>query len=195
MKSLLKNSIIISIILFSLSSCYLIRTAWWQSADMQDYKKFTYKKIQKPQQSFSFIQGRYINTSTINISKEVSGFKNFDDLLIKTNTLSFLIIKNDSILLEKYFPFKDETILYPSFSVSKSFISALVGIAIDEGYIKNTDQPITDFLPELIDKRFQKITLEHLLNMKTGIKFNENYASPFSDVVKFILWNQPEKIH
>jgi CubicO group peptidase (beta-lactamase class C family) len=173
------------IILFFLQSCYLIHTLRWQNADMQDYKKFPSKMILKPLQSFSFIAGKEINASSIKISPKVSGNNDFDDLLKKTNTLSFLIIRNDSLLYEKYFPAKDENILYPSFSVSKSFVSALVGIAIDEGYIKNENQPITDYLTDLKGEGFKKITIKHLLNMKTGLGFSENYSSPFADVVRY----------
>jgi CubicO group peptidase (beta-lactamase class C family) len=74
----------------------------------------------------------------------------------------------------------------PSFSAAKSFVSALVGIAINDGSIKNVNQPITDFIPELKtnDLRFSKITIEHLLNMRSGILFKESYFNPFGNVAK-----------
>ncbi|MGI8893631.1 MAG: serine hydrolase domain-containing protein, partial [Bacteroidia bacterium] len=69
----------------------------------------------------------------------------------------------------------------PSFSMSKSYISALIGIAHDEGLIKSTDQKVTEYLPELKSNGFDNVTIEHLLQMTSGMEFNENYRSPFSD--------------
>jgi CubicO group peptidase (beta-lactamase class C family) len=100
--------------------------------------------------------------------------------------VAFLIIRNDSILYEKYFNGRNEESFVPSFSAAKSFVSALVGIAIGEGKIKNVDQSITDYLPELLkaDERFSKITIKDLLNMRSGILFTESYLNPFGNVAK-----------
>jgi CubicO group peptidase (beta-lactamase class C family) len=177
--------IIFITISFSFSSCYIWHVIKWRSADMNDYKKFSSVKITKPNESFKFHEARQIEINKIRLPEELKSFKDLNDLISKTQTLSFLIIRNDSIVYEKYYYDTDENTVFPSFSVAKSFVSALIGIAIDEGYIKSVDQPITDFLPELKDKNFHRITIEHLLNMKTGLKFSENYSSPFSDVVKY----------
>jgi CubicO group peptidase (beta-lactamase class C family) len=61
----------------------------------------------------------------------------------------------------------------------------MVGIAIEEGYIKSISQPVTDYLPELKDKSFQKITIKDLLEMRSGIRFVENYSNPFGGMAKF----------
>jgi len=60
-----------------------------------------------------------------------------------------------------------------------------MGIAIDEGYISGTDEIITNYLPELADPGFEKITIEDLLNMRSGIKFNEGYVNPFAEMPKY----------
>ena len=72
---------------------------------------------------------------------------------------------------------------YTSFSMAKSFASALVGIAIDEGRIKSVDEPITNYIPELLkkDKRFESITIRHLLTMSSGIKYEEGGDLPWSE--------------
>ena len=69
-----------------------------------------------------------------------------------------------------------------SFSVAKSFISTLIGIAIDEGAIGNIDDPVTDYVPELAvrDTRFSQITLRHLLTMSSGLRWTER-GLPWSD--------------
>jgi CubicO group peptidase (beta-lactamase class C family) len=67
--------------------------------------------------------------------------------------------------------------------MAKSFASALMGIAIDEGHIKSVDEPITNYLPELLekDKRFRSITIRHLLTMTSGIKYEEGGDLPWSE--------------
>jgi CubicO group peptidase (beta-lactamase class C family) len=73
----------------------------------------------------------------------------------------------------------------PSFSIAKSFVSAMIGIAVSEGAIHDIHQPVTDYLPEIKDPGFQKVTLEDLLTMRSGIKFNEGYSNPFGEAAKF----------
>jgi CubicO group peptidase (beta-lactamase class C family) len=106
--------------------------------------------------------------------------------LNNTQTAAFIVIKNDSVEYEKYFTPFTVTTLLPSFSVAKSFVSTLVGIALEEGKIKSLQQPITDYIPELLknDKRFANITLQNLLDMRSGIKWNENDYGLKDDAIK-----------
>jgi CubicO group peptidase (beta-lactamase class C family) len=93
------------------------------------------------------------------------------------------VIHNDKLLYERYFNGYNERSVNTSFSMAKSFASALVGIAIDEGHIKSVDEPITDYIPELLekDKRFKSITIQHLLTMTSGIKYEEGGDLPWSE--------------
>ena len=141
------------------------------------------------QNNFFDFQYSLKNIELIIPEKFISNEENieFDSFLETHETVAFLVIKDDTILYEKYFSPYNENSLLISFSIAKSFISALIGIAIDEGFIKNVHQPITDFLPKLKEKneRFSNITIEHLLNMRSGIKFNEEYNTPFALMAKF----------
>jgi CubicO group peptidase (beta-lactamase class C family) len=67
--------------------------------------------------------------------------------------------------------------------MAKSFASALVGIAIEEGHINSVEEPITNYIPELIenDARFESITIRHLLTMSSGIKYEEGGDLPWSE--------------
>jgi CubicO group peptidase (beta-lactamase class C family) len=69
--------------------------------------------------------------------------------------------------------------------MAKSVTSILIGCAIDEGLIKSVDEPITNFIPELTKNGFDKVTIKHLLQMTSGIKFNESYINPFGDAASF----------
>lgn len=108
----------------------------------------------------------------------------------ETRTTAFLVVRNDSILYERYFEEADQNAQLPSFSVAKSFTSALVGIALQEGYIKNVNDPVTDYIEEVraLDSRWQQLTIEHLLNMRSGIDFNEDsYVNPYSSIADLYM--------
>ena len=98
----------------------------------------------------------------------------------KTKTVAFLIIKNDSLLYEKYYDGYDRNTKSNSFSMSKSIVSALMGIAIQEGLIKSLDQRVVDFLPELRGSYANLLTVGDLSSMASGLKWDESYYSPFS---------------
>ena len=109
---------------------------------------------------------------------------------------SVLVIRNGTIVAEKYFsPYTEETrhVLY---SCTKSFISALVGMAIEDGYIDSVDQPVLDFFPERtfanLDERKESMTLEDLLTMRAGLEWDEGMPAyqdmmGSEDWVKFVL--------
>lgn len=102
------------------------------------------------------------------------------------NTAGFVVIQNDSLVFEDYFGGWTADSVSNSFSVAKSYISVLVGIAIQEGRIKSVEQPVGELLPEFdaIDPCHGKITLYHLLTMSTGLDWSESGADPFSDNAK-----------
>jgi len=91
------------------------------------------------------------------------------------------VVKDDGLLYEHYFNGYDHGSTQTSFSVAKSFASALVGIAVDDGTIA-LDDPITDYLPKLKerDARFDKITIRHLISMSSGLRYEEQ-GTPWSD--------------
>jgi CubicO group peptidase (beta-lactamase class C family) len=93
-----------------------------------------------------------------------------EEYLDASGTSAFLVIHDDELLYEKYFDGYDKNSIQTSFSMAKSFALALVGIAIDEGQIKSIDEPITNYIPELLekDKRFGSITIRNLLTMSSG---------------------------
>ena len=109
----------------------------------------------------------------------------FDELLASTQTTAFLIIKDDRLIYENYFNGYERDSINTSFSVAKSFVSALVGISIDEGLIDSVDDPITKYIPELQNKdsRYSAITIKNLLSMSSGLRYVEE-ETPFSDDTK-----------
>jgi len=178
--------IFLILILFSFLPKHIGRYFYWNLADLDDYKKFPSLSIEKGSRSFTFFNlNNNISFRIPDKYNPTNKYKTFDRFLEKKKTVAFLIIRNDSLIFENYFAGYDEASIIPSFSTSKSFVSALVGIAIDEGYIESTKQSITFYLKELERPEFDKITIEDLLNMRSGIKFNEEYYSPFADMAKY----------
>lgn len=101
-------------------------------------------------------------------------------LLEEGQTTSFLVVKGDQILFEKYFENHNDSLRSNSFSMAKSIISLLVGCAIDDGHIMSIDQKVAAFLPEFDDEKLRDISLRHLLNMSAGLYWDES-SSAFSD--------------
>lgn len=96
------------------------------------------------------------------------------------NSIAFLVLKNDSILYEEYWDEGAKGSVTNSFSMAKTFVSVLTGIAIGDGKIKHVDQPVGDFIPEYKNGENAKLTIKHLLTMSSGIDFDEDYVSPFA---------------
>jgi CubicO group peptidase (beta-lactamase class C family) len=101
-----------------------------------------------------------------------------DVLLQSTDTIAFLILKNDRLILERYFQEHSPSTRSQSFSMAKSVTSILIGMAIADGYLQSVDQLIIDFVPELADKGFADVTIHHLLTMTSGSSYVEN-DNPF----------------
>jgi CubicO group peptidase (beta-lactamase class C family) len=95
--------------------------------------------------------------------------------LEETQTQAFIVLQNDRVIFERYPGEWERDSIVTSFSVAKSITSLLIGIAIDEGLIHSVDDPITDYLPELRerDPEFTQITIRHLLNMASGLEYQE----------------------
>ncbi len=161
------------------SDCHLVRGFKYRKFDPKDATKFAALPVNKAENAV-------FHYKTRGKSLDEPWVKYLDTALVNSKTYAFLVIRNDSLLYEKYLGDWKEDQLFPSYSVAKSFTSALVGIAWQEGKIKSLDDPITNYLPELLksDPRFGQVTIQHILDMRSGIKFNENYPNLFADVWK-----------
>lgn len=167
------------ILLCSLSSCYVFRAYKVRKFRLDDHERLPSVVIHKPGASSLFTDAASL--------PQYNDLKLFlDTSLRNSRTAAFLVIRNDSIIYEHYFNgFKRESLL-PSFSVAKSFVSTMVGIAADEGKIKSMHEPITNYLPELLqrDQAFANITIQHLMDMRSGIRFREGYYNLKDDAIK-----------
>lgn len=176
---------------FLIQACKLSRFVVYNFANITDYKIFPSREIKKPETSFIYPLSEQPKTPK-NVQLEDESYP-FDQYLIDNNTVAFLIIQNDSIHYEKYFQDYTEESLVASFSMAKSVTSLLIGIAIDEGLIKSVDEPITNYIPELETNGFASVRIRHLLQMTSGLDFNEAYKNPFGHVATFYYGNNLRK--
>ena len=143
------------------NSCHVGRFFYWNFADTGDANRFESVPIKKGETPFYFKEAPQpqddVVPTTTAYKKNAS--LPFEEMLEKSGTTAFIVIKDDHILYERYFDDYTKATDHPSFSVSKSFISALIGIAIEEGYIQSLDDPIRKYLPEL-DTSFDPVTLD-----------------------------------
>lgn len=161
---------VISIFIFDVN--YIYKALIYQHPNIDDLHLFPYRKIDAPQQKWDWKLAKDYNKKPLTPT--------LDKLLKDYRAAAFLVIKNDSIKYEKYWDGYADTTHSNSFSVAKSIISLLTGIAIEEGKIKSIDQPVSDFLPDFKEGDKAKITVRHLLTMSSGLDFMESYSSPFN---------------
>lgn len=104
----------------------------------------------------------------------------FDADFKKYETVAFIVVQHNKIILEQYWNNYSPLSISNSFSMSKSIISLLVGCAIDDGYIKSVEQPVSDFLPEWTSFDGKPLTILDLLTMSAGVEWDEAHSSLFS---------------
>jgi CubicO group peptidase (beta-lactamase class C family) len=151
---------------------FIYKAVYYNLADIDDYKIFPQRiisKSSKPQE--------WPNSSSYNKAKLTDSFRRTIDSL---ETIAFLIIKNDSVYYEEYWDGYGKDSYSNSFSVAKSFVGTMVGIALRQGKIKSLDQAVGDFLPEYNEGEKKRITIRHLLMMSGGLSWDEAYTSAFS---------------
>lgn len=107
----------------------------------------------------------------------------------KFKTLAFLVIKNEEVIFEKYWDGYSSDTRSNSFSMAASVLGLLVGIAMDEGWIKGIDQPVGDFLPDFKTGPKKNITVRHLMEMSSGLSWDEASSGLFATGTKAYYGN------
>ncbi|MGL4369402.1 MAG: serine hydrolase domain-containing protein, partial [Spirochaetota bacterium] len=184
----MKNIIRILLVLisvFSGVSCstdfYLHRTLIWRESDVDDWKRFPDRKIARGEDTFRFKKGtggigealskcQYVHDGK---KKEIGNLDSFNE---DNDSTAFIIIKDDVILYENYFNGAQRDSVCTSFSVAKSCVSLLIGIAADEGLVKSSD-PCVKYIPELKGRGLDSVTLADLMKMNSLVSYREGPAS------------------
>ena len=105
-----------------------------------------------------------------------------DEYFVRQRVAGLLVIKNGTVVYERYGLGNTENSRWISFSVAKSVVSMLVGAAIKDGYIASVHEKATDYLPRLKGSSYDQATIRNILQMASGVQWDEDYADPESDV-------------
>ena len=105
-----------------------------------------------------------------------------EQFLVDTDTAALLVIVDGQLRYERYLLTGGPTVNWLSMSVAKSFISALVGIAVDEGHIADIDDAISEYVPVDPGSAYDGVSIRNVLQMSSGARWNEDYNDPSSDV-------------
>ena len=107
--------------------------------------------------------------------------------MMSANHISgLLVMKDGQIVLERYGMGRTEKDPWVSFSIAKSVTSTLIGAAVKDGFIKSIDEPVVKYVPDLAGSAYEGVSIRQLITMTSGVRWNENYADPTSDVGKVV---------
>ena len=184
------NKPLLFFIVLILVSCHSFRAIKWGKASPNDHKHFSNVVIPASKKAF------YYSTSKESIGPIKSQIIQKEIIAKGLNTHAFLIIQNDQIVYQYFKKNKDSNSLFLGFSMSKSFVATCIGIAIDKGLIKSTSESICTYIPELAesDTNFRSLTIQALLDMRSGIEPDENKMSLNSPLVKMYYGQHISKL-
>lgn len=157
----------------------------YTTAFLEDYKEFDNVKIEND------VPQPWPKHKDYNSVSETERLQKYNEAY---GAIAYVIIKNDSIWFENYYDGFDENSKTNSFSMAKSYVSGLMGKAIEEGYIKNLDQPVSDFFPEFSEGLAAKMTVGDLSSMASGTNWDEKYYSPLSITTRAYFDDDLEKV-
>lgn len=166
-----------------------------KSANYLDYKGFDTREVANDPAHVSVLaEAAYAKTVTLSPALE--------QMLTSTQSGSYLVFRNDTLVCERYFEPIADTVITNSFSMAKTITCLLFQKAIETGKIASWDEPVRKFLPwvgkaaaekgrsidgtspEDLETHAQMMTLRHLITMTAGLQWNENYQSPLGITAK-----------
>lgn len=150
---------------------YLFGAVYHNFANVDDYKIFSNNSV-------SVNTPQPWNNSTDYNKKSLP--IELNTLLEKIESIGLVVIKNDSVLFDKYWDGYSDSSYSGSFSMAKSITSLLVGAAIKEGKIKSIEEPVADFIPEFKEGEKANVRIVDLLTMSSGSDWDESYSNPLS---------------
>jgi CubicO group peptidase (beta-lactamase class C family) len=160
----------------------LARTIVWMDADVDDWRRFPAAPVPTGGHTLELRPGDLPDGALERVTRSGGATEDLADLLQRTQSTSFLVLHDDRLLVEAYPLGGDREDVATSFSMAKSVLSTALGIAIERGEVGSLDDPVTDYVPELLerDDRFARITLRHLVSMSSGLRYEEQ-GMPWSD--------------
>ena len=157
-------------------ACTSYRIVRYREPDARNQGMFPSRPVRKADAPWEFARAAAMRTDldTVTVRAADATRVPFGKYMVDHKVLAFVVIRNDTIVYETYRDGLTASSIHNSFSVAKSVLSALVGIAVGEGKIRSLDDTVTHYVPELRGRSaFQGMTVRHLLDMKSGLRFTE----------------------
>jgi len=171
---------------------YLLKVLMYRTPGAETYKVFPQEIVHKSDSAFHFIRpaSQRNDLDTLHVLDGKNQSVPLKDYLKNGTINAFLVIRNDSVLYERYDKGYRDSTLTTIFSGAKSMISIMIGQALSEGKIRHLSDKVTDYIPELkANPAFEQITLKNLLDMKSGLDFQDAIGGIlkafFSDEAKY----------
>jgi CubicO group peptidase (beta-lactamase class C family) len=171
------------LVLFALlSSCkvYLVRSIIYNDPGIKDNKIMPVRIVKK---------GTPLPLCTSPECNKASIPDSLMKVLKNTGTVAFLVLKDDTVVYEYYKKGYSDSSLTNPFSVTKSIVSILTGVALKEGKIKSLDEPICDYYEPYRKEGLNKITFKNLLCMSSGVSFKDSYLNPAGPTAQIYYGN------
>lgn len=171
---------------------YLLNVLKYRTPDAETYKIFPQEISHKSDSAFHFIRSarQRNDLDTLHVLDGNNQSISLKEYLKNGQINVFMVIRNDSVLYERYDNAYTESTLISIFSGAKSMISIMIGQALNDGFIKSLNDNVTQYIPELkSNPAFEEITLKNLLDMKSGLEFQDAVGGIvkafFSDEAKY----------
>lgn len=177
--------LVVNLVIFLTGKTYLYKGIYYNYVNIDDYKIFE-NRVVKAGHYQPWARANNYNTRQLSNAF----LKELDSL----QTTAFLIVKNDSLVHEEYWNGYTETKLSNSFSIAKTIVGLLIGIALDEGLIKSLDEPVSHYLKGFNSSMGARLTIRHLLMMSSGLNWDETYSSLFSITTESYYGSDLEKL-
>jgi CubicO group peptidase (beta-lactamase class C family) len=164
--------VIANVAIWASDTTYIYKALVYQQPGIDDLEIFPYNTIENkgPKDPWKI-------SATKNAVKLSDTLR---QVLEKYESVAFLVIKNDSIQYEEYWDGYNENSSSNSFSMAKSIVSILIGIAIDEGIIESENDAVGKYVPEYNVGDLKKVKIIDVLKMASGLSFKESYSTPFN---------------
>ena len=146
------------------------------------YQSFNATVIPASTEPFQFPKQVKALPNSLEYDNKVISIESFIE---DSQTTGLLVLKDGNIVYENYWLGHEQDKQHISFSMAKSFVSALMGIAIEEGFVTSIEQAVTDYVPELMGSGYEDVSIKDVLQMSSGVGFNEDYGDFNSDINRF----------
>jgi len=162
---------IAAIAMLLVGGCTAVRTVVHNFADLDDHTIFANRTVERGADTSSLRSLARVPqfVADMKVPNESGDFRPLDQYLDETRTAAFVVMRDDRIVYERYARGFDERSLLNSFSIAKSIMATLVGIAVAEGRIPTLEATVAEFRPDLASTPYGAVTIKSLLMMTSGM--------------------------